>query len=56
MKDKFGAINLVIFKMFDLATNGKTQEAFKMWQEYVDKLKELEASIRKELSMTSMGT
>jgi hypothetical protein len=52
VRDKFGTVNLVILRMFDLANNGKTQEASKMWPEYVGKLRELEAAIRNELSMT----
>jgi hypothetical protein len=52
VRDKFGRVNSVIFRMFDLANNGKTQEASKMWAEYVGKLKELEAAIRNELLIT----
>jgi hypothetical protein len=53
VRDKFGTVNLVILKMFDLVNNGKTQEATNMWPEYVGKLKELETAIRKELSMVT---
>ncbi len=56
VRDKFGTIKQVILVMFNLATNGKTQEASKMWPEYVVKLRELEAAIRNELSMTTLGT
>jgi hypothetical protein len=52
VRDKVGSVKHLIVSMFNLASDGKTQEASNMWAKYMDKLYELKVAIRNELSMT----